>query len=154
MLGVHLAAGTAWLAPTSIDGDLVGDLPDRLEVGAGVDSARGLAEFEEGLEELIRNAEMGRVALLKPGSSTRPQKPTLSIQRGRIEGAIFIAASRASCQLLEVSHQAVEKVIGVRPTDKSFGTLVSERLSGPAPTRWSQRAPALAAALTAIGDLA
>jgi hypothetical protein len=154
VLGVHVAAGVAWLAPTSSSGDLVRDLPDRLQVGAGVDSPRGLAELEESLEELIRNAEMTKVAVLKPGSSTRPKRPTLSIQRGRMEGAIFIATSRSSCQLLEVSHQEVEKVTGVRPTDKSFDGLMSDRLSGPAPTRWALRAPAFGAALTTLGHSA
>lgn len=154
VIGVHLAAGVAWLAPASAPGDLVSDLPDRLEIGAGVGVARGLAEFEESFRELLRTEEVDKVALLKPGSSRRPPRPSISIQRGRIEGAIFIATSRAPCELHEISHQAVEKLIGVRPTDGAFSDLVAERLTRPVPKRWGERAPAYGAALTALGPLA
>lgn len=153
ILGVHLAAGVAWLAPVSETGDLRSGRPDRLEVGAGVSAARGLAEFEESFEHLLRTSDVDHVAILKPGSSRRAPRPLVSIQRGRLEGAMLIASSRASAEVFEVSHQAVEKLIGVRPTDDSFSTLIAEQLSGSAPTRWAERSPAYGAALTILADL-
>lgn len=149
-LGVHLKAGVAWLAVVDADGDLVLDRVDRLEPPKGLSEARALAELEESLEHLLNRLHPGTVALLKPGSSTRNPSPSVSRSRGRLEGAVLIAAHRSGTPLVEVTHDAVERCVGARPPAAEFPDLALAHVTSGRPARWGERAPAFAAGLTAL----
>jgi hypothetical protein len=101
---------------------LIEDRVDRLElIGAELTAGRGLAEFEESVEALVRRLKPGRVAMLAAGSSGMPASPTDSRRRGWIEGALMIASHRGGARFDTVTHPAVKKEVGKKPTDKEFG---------------------------------
>jgi hypothetical protein len=153
-LGVHVAAGTLWLAPVAHDGTLVNDRVDRFELaGSELTEERRLAELEESLEALLRRLGPRAVALLNAGKTPRPPSPSDSRRRGWLEAALMIAAARTACAVMRVTHDAVEKEAGVRPSDKEFRKRMAERLPSATPARWSDRAPAYGAAIVALGSI-
>lgn len=147
VLGAHITAGVTWLAPVSRGGGLVADHVDRLELGGGaLSEERALSEFEESFEALLSRLQPGVVALLDMGTSGRPSKPTVVRSRGQMEGALMIACERGSCGLTRISHDQVQKAVGMRPTAQGFSRQLGKRLSSDPPVRWNERGPAYAAA--------
>jgi Holliday junction resolvasome RuvABC endonuclease subunit len=150
-VGMHIAAGVVWLAQaTREDRAFINDPVDRLELESGdLSPGRALAELVESLESVLARLAPAGVALLSAGSGqNRPSTADL-LRRGRIESAIMIAASHQSVPLVEVSHDAVKRAVGVSPAKKAtLLSMLAERVPDP-PKKWSERAPAYAAAIAA-----
>lgn len=150
-LGVHIAAGTAWLAVVGTDGRLVTDPEDRIELAVGdLAEPRALAEWEETAQALLRRLRPSVVVLLDPGTSTWATRRSDVLKRGRLEGALMIAAYRSGCTVRHISHQAVKNATGARPSDKEFATRLAARVDE-LPTRWAERSCAFGAALAIMG---
>lgn len=149
VVGVHLAAGVAWFASTDGDGQFIEDRSDRIELQDDeLGEARALDEFEESAEALLRRIQPQALALLNAGQSQRPPAAPDSRKRGALEGALLIAAHRTSTPVVRVGHQEVENELGHRPTkpNELRQDLAAEVANG-APSNWSSRGPALAAAV-------
>ncbi len=153
-LGVHIAAGTAWFAPTSALCELVPDAVDRLELKENeLDLPRALSELELSIEHLLGRQTPGVVVLLRPGTGYSPS-PSDSRRRGWIEGALLTACHRSGTEFVDVTHDRLKKQFGIKPTNKAFAAGLADRLDGKPPVKWGDRALAFAAALTTLEETA
>lgn len=151
-LGVHLAAGVAWLAVATAEGRLVPDRADRVALRDDeLGDQRAVHEFEVSLEELIERLEPELVALLEAAPSQNPPSARSSRKRGWLEAGLMLAAHRKSSELVRVTHADVKNALGVRPSKQSdLHCVVRSSVDGEAPPRWDLRAPAFAAAIVAV----
>jgi hypothetical protein len=145
VLGVHIAAGTLWFAQVDADGAFVDDRVIRLDQSEALGETRALSEIQESFGDLLRRLGPRSVAVLKPGSGSQ-QAPKDLLRRGRLEGAVMVASHRAGTRVEMVTHNAVEKLVGVRPSDRSYGKRAAGLLSCEPPNRWASRAAAFGAA--------
>lgn len=150
-LGFHIDPSTAWVAAVDTACDLLDAGVDRIELPAGVGSPeRALAEFHESAAELIRRHDPAVVAILEAGTSQNRPPAASSRGRGRLEGALMLAAEEASVPVAWITHAEVSRVLGARPADRALAKQLAERLDGSTPVRWGDRAKAFAAALVAL----
>lgn len=151
-LGVHISAGIAWLGPVTPDGVLLDDSTDRLAAEIeDLPLGRSFSEFEEGFEALLRRLSPRSVALLDAGKSRHKPKASVSRRRGAVEALVSLAAFRTEMPLESVTHDRVEAALGHRPSHDSLAVELGRRLEE-RPPRWSERAPAFAAALAVVSD--
>jgi hypothetical protein len=151
VLGAHIKAGTVWLALLSEDGQLVDDRVDRLVLHDDtLPAMRALSEHEESLEELLNRLRPASMALLKAGSGLNSPAQSDSLRRGWLEGTVMLSCYRTATNLELVTHDAVKKMIGTRPSDRSFSAIATTRLGSSTPNRWTERAPAYGAGAVAL----
>jgi Holliday junction resolvasome RuvABC endonuclease subunit len=157
-LGIHLAAGVAWLSGATTDENFAPDRTDRIVFqDQQLGSARALHEFEESLKELIERLNLDVIALLEAGQSQNPPSAQASRTRGWLEGAVMMAAHRTTTRLVRITHTQVKNELGVRPSQAEIRAVLRDKVHGEVPVRWDNRAPALAAAILALrgfGDAA
>ena len=151
VLGVHIAAGTLWFASVLRGGEFVDDRIDRLKVAFDLGEERALSEAEESIQDLLGRLQPVAVALLKPGAGQNQPKPSDTLRRGQVEGALLIACHRSGAGVELVTHNAVEKIVGKRPSGAEYCTLAAALLSCKRPNQWSNRAPAYGAGLAVAG---
>ena len=153
VVGVRLAAGVVWFASASDTGQFVDDRTDRLVLADdSLGEDRALAELLQSMEALFARLGGPKIALLNAGSSRKGIKLNPTLRRGALEGVVAVAAHRQAGGLVRVTHERVEKCVGVRPTDAMLREKLASRVLGDPPARWSDRAPAFAAAVTVMED--
>lgn len=152
VLGVHIAAGTFWFASVQAGGTFVDYRTDRLKVAFDLGEERALSEVEESLQALFGRLQPGAVALLKPGTGQNQPKASDTLRRGHLEGVLLIASYRKRVRVELVTHNAVEKIVGERPSGAKYCALAAAKLSCERPNQWSNRAPAYGAGLVVAGD--
>ncbi len=149
-MGCHIAARVVWVAAIDSNGRLTASDVDRVGLPAGIVSEhRALAEACESLAAAFGRQQVGSVALLDAGKSSRKPAPSVSRQRGQLEGAVMIAAHTAHAELVRVSHDQIEKRFGLRPSDGDFPGLMAEFTGGTGPSRWNDRSKAFGAVMVA-----
>jgi hypothetical protein len=153
VLGVHIAAGVVWIAGVSASRKFVEDRVDRLEgAGTGLDDGQTLAELIESMEGLITRLGPAVIALRSAGSSSNRQPQADLLRRGRVEGALMIAASNSSCPLVEVTIPAMAKAIGASKTSKGVIAEALVALVPEHPANWANRGVAFGAGLAALEE--
>ncbi|MHB8220576.1 MAG: hypothetical protein ACYDHU_09705 [Acidimicrobiales bacterium] len=155
VLGAHIKSGTIWLACAGPDGELLPDRQDRLELADGeLGRPRALVELLESLEAVLERLRPRTVVLLRAGTSSHPRATSGVQRRSWLEAVIMLACHRTDTRFLEVTHDRVKKIVGVKPSGKEFAATVAAQIEGKAPPRWGDRAPAYGAALTdALGGV-
>lgn len=150
VLGIHLTAGTVWLALAAGDGNFREDRTDRFEFADGaLGASRALCELEDSLVALLRRLQPHSVALLGAGGSQHASGVD-SRRRGWLEAMIMAATHHDQRELVWVTHPHVERVLGLRPTTAQLRSALAARLAGAPPDRWSERVRAYAAALVVV----
>jgi hypothetical protein len=153
VIGVHIGGRVVWLATVDSEGRLLADRDDRLELVEESELAapRALSEFEETAEHLLGRLAPSHLVLVRAGSS-RMASPTDSRRRGWIEGALMMAVHRSGVLFSDVTHDAIKKEFGARPTDPELARIMATHLAENPPPRWKERSPAYAAALLALRE--
>ena len=150
-LGIHLDPSLAWVAAIDAAGQFVNAGVDRIEMPTGVASTqRALAEFHESATALIRRYQPDVIAILEAGTSQNPPPAASSRGRGRLEGALMLAAEAASVPIGWITHADVRRVFGARPAERALAEQLAARLNEAVPPRWANRSKAFAAALVAL----
>lgn len=151
VLGVHLAAGTLWLALVAGDGNLRADRTNRLDLAdSALGVSRALCELEDDLTALLRRLKPTAVAVLSAGSGRFKPDPRDSRRRGWLEAVVMVASSRTGYEAVWVSHDKVANLFASRPSDRGFGKAAAVRLKCAPPERWEHRASAYAAAVVVV----
>jgi hypothetical protein len=115
-LGVHIAAGTTYLAVVECpDTALIDDPADRLELAARLQGAEQLAEFAERVGQEVRRVEPIAVAVLYPKKYGQ-WKYADAFRRVSIEAAIMLATASASgggrsIRFMQIKQERTAKLV-------------------------------------------
>ena len=148
VLGVHIAAGTAYLARVDAGGQVVLDGPDRLVPSKHLTDATQLRDFADRFAQELRRLSTVAVGVVHPRLYS--WKYSDAFVRVSLEAAIMLRAAEADVHYACVKQEAAARAVGV-PLPKLSSALAA-KYGISAPPLWSQRCLAvLAAAAVARG---
>jgi hypothetical protein len=154
-LGVHVAAGTAYLAQVQEDGQFVDGVDTRSLSWPEYDNRSAAAkDYLARTRQMLRSCRSGQLAIL----NTRKYKNweyVDAVSRVSIETCLMIAAAEESWPVAIVTHEHAAKVLGVEGRSWSSSDLtaaVNDRVAT-RPSAWSgKRSLAYVAAVVALAD--
>jgi hypothetical protein len=149
-LGVHLAAGIAYLALLEGESPIIG-APPKIEPSSSLKDGERLEDFSRRFGELAQSFDIQDVVVAKPRMMNK-WKYSDAFERSVLEACIMLAANQSSFAYTSLAQKTISARIGIGMT--RFEAELPSAIGAKRETHWKQRAVAFAAALALLRERA